>query len=154
MLLKTLNVFDIFPDGWTVVAKKVKKKKQTFLKEPLSVPDWTMNNWKTFWYLNYQDGQIKADHFSVSTGIFQGESPSGLLSILSLLLLSWLLKTSNIGYKINPQGDIISNLLFIDGLILLAANDDQLVSMKKTINKFSDNSGMSFGIDKCKKLTI
>ena len=152
-IFKNFNVFDIFPDGWAVVAKKWEKK-INLLKELLSVPDWTMNNWKTFWYHNYQDGQIKTDHFSVNTGIFQGESSSGLLSILSLLSLSWLLKTSNIGYKINPQSDIISNLLLIDDLILLPANDNQLVSMKKIINKFSDNNEMSFRIDKCKKLTI
>ena len=107
-----------------------------------------------FWYLNYQDDQSKTDQFSVNTDIFQGKSPSGLLSILSLLPLSLLLKTSNLGYRLNPQGDIILHLLFIDNLILFAANDNQLVSMKKIVNNFSDNNGKSVGIDKCKKVTI
>ena len=105
-------------------------------------------------HLNHQDGQIKTDHFSINTGIFQGDSPSGLLFILSLLPLSWLLNTSNIGCRINRQGHIISHLLFMDDLKLFAANDNQLASMIRIVNKFSDDIGMSFGNGKCKKLTI
>ena len=40
----------------------------------------TMNKWITL-HLNHRDGQIKTDHFSINTGIFQGDSPSGLLFI-------------------------------------------------------------------------
>ena len=114
----------------------------------------TMNNWKTLLYLNHQDGQIKTDHFSINTGIFQGNSSTGLLIILSLLPLSWLLNTSNIGYRINHRSDIISHLLFMDDLKLSTANDNQLASIIKIINKFSDDIEMSFGIDKCKMLNI
>ena len=39
-------------------------------------------------------------------------------------------------------------------LKLFAANDNQLASMIRIVNKFSDDIGMSFGIDKCKKVTI
>ena len=85
-----------------------------------------MIKWKTSLHFNHQDGQVKTDHFSISTGIFQGDSPSGLLFIVSLLPLSWLLNANNIGYRINCQGDIISHLLFIDDLKLFAANDISL----------------------------
>ena len=37
---------------------------------------------------------------------------------------------------------------------LFAANDNQLASMIKIVNKFSDDIEMSFGIGKCKKFTI
>ena len=84
----------------------------------------TMNKWTTL-HLNHRDGQIKTDHFSINTGIFQGDSPSGLLFILSLLPLCWLLNTNNIGYRINRQGDI-SHLLFMDDLKLFAASDNSL----------------------------
>ena len=113
-----------------------------------------MNKWKTSLHLNHLDGEIKTDHFSTNTGIFQGDSPSGLLSILSLLQLSWLLNTSNIGYRINHQGDIISHLLFMDNLKLFAANNNQLASVIRIVHKFSDDIGMSFGIDRCKKYMI
>ena len=39
-------------------------------------------------------------------------------------------------------------------LKVFAANNNQVASMMKIVNKFGDNIGMSFGIDKCKKLTI
>ena len=84
----------------------------------------TMNKWITL-HLNHRDGQIKTDHFSINTGIFQGDSPSGLLFILSLLPLCWLLNTNNIGYRINRQGNI-SHLLFMDDLKLFAASDNSL----------------------------
>ena len=42
----------------------------------------------------------------------------------------------------------------MDDLKLFAANDNQLASMIRIVNKFSDDIGMSFGIDNCKKLTI
>ena len=103
---------------------------------------------------NHQDGQIKTDHFLINTGIFQGDSLSGLLSILLLLPPPWLMNTSNIGYRINRQGDFILHLLFMVDLKVFAANNNQVASMMKIVNKFGDNIGMSFRIDKCKKLTI
>ena len=42
----------------------------------------------------------------------------------------------------------------MDNLKFFAANDYQIESMIKIVNRFSDDIGMSFGIDKCKKLTI
>ena len=65
-----------------------------------------------------------------------------------------MLNTSNRGYRINTKGDIISGLLFMQNLKLFAANDSQLASLIKIVNKFSDNIRISFGIDKCKKLLI
>ena len=108
-----------------------------------------MTNWKKSLHLDHQSGQIKTDQFSINTGIFQGDSPSGLLFILSLLPLSYLLNTSNSGYRINRQGDIISDFLFMDDLKLFAANDNQLASMIKVVNKFSDDIGNSpFNVEK------
>ena len=71
-----------------------------------------------------------------------------------------MLNTSNLGYRINPKGDIISDLLFMYNLKLFTTNNIQLASILelasiiKIVNKFSDNIRISFGIEKCKKLTI
>ena len=144
------KVFDFVPHEWIMEILRIHKFdpiSTKFLRK-------TMNKWKTSLHLDHQDDQIKIDRFSINTGIFQGDSPSGLLFILSLLPLSWLLSTSNIGYRINHQGDSISHLLFMDDLKLFAANNNQLPSMIRIVNKLSDDIGMSFGIDKCKKMTI
>ena len=42
----------------------------------------------------------------------------------------------------------------MDDLKLFAANDNQLASMIRIVNKFSDDIGMSLGTDKSKKFTI
>ena len=46
------------------------------------------------------------------------------------------------------------HLLFMDDLKSFAGNNNQLASMIRIVNKFSNDIGMSFGIDKYKKLTI
>ena len=140
------KTFDSVPHDWIIETLKIHKFDPittNFLRK-------TMNKQKTSLHLNHRDGQIKTNHFSINTGIFQGDSPSGLLFILSLLPLSWLLNTSNTGYRINHQGDIISHLLFMDDLKLFAANDNQLASRIRIVNKFSDDIGMSFGIENVK----
>ena len=144
------KAFDSVPHDWIIEILKIHKFDPIttkFLRK-------TMNEWKTLLHLNHEDGQIKTHHFSINTGIFQGDSLSGLLFILSLLPLSWLLNTNNIGNRINRQGNTISHLLFMDDLKLFAAKSNQLLSIMRIVNKFSDDIGMSFGIDKCKKLTI
>ena len=138
--------FDSVSHDWIIETLKIHKfdpSTTKFLRK-------TMNKWKTSLHLNHRDGQIKTDHFSINTGIFQGDSPSGLLFILSLLPLSWLLNTSNIGYRISCQVDIISHLLFMDDLKLFAANNNQLASMIRIANKFSDGIGMCFGLTNVK----
>ena len=65
-----------------------------------------------------------------------------------------MLSTSNLGYRINPKGDIISHLLFMGNLELCAVRNIQLASMMKIVNKFSDNITISFRIDKFKKLSM
>ena len=91
------KAFDPVPHDWIIETLKIHKFDPIttkFLRK-------TMKKWKTSLHLNHWDGQIKTDHFSINTGIFQRDSPSGLLFIQSLLPLSWLLNTSNIGYRIN-----------------------------------------------------
>ena len=48
----------------------------------------------------------------------------------------------------------ISHLLFIDDLKLYAANGQQLNNQIKLVKTFSDDIRMSFGIEKCNKVTI
>ena len=111
--LKQLNIstawldykkaFDSVPHDWIIETLKIQKF------DPITTKFFrkSMNKWKTSLHLSHRDGQIKIDHFSIKSGIFEGGSPSRLLFMLSLLPLSWLLNTSNIGYRINRQCGII-----------------------------------------------
>lgn len=142
------KAFDSVPHDWIIDTLRIHQFDETITK----FIETTMKQWKTSITLPYCDGQVKTDLFEINNGIFQGDSPSGLLFILSLLPLTWLLKRSNLGYRISHN--IISHLLFMDDLKLYASNDQQLKQMIAIVKTFSDDIRMQFGIDKCNKITI
>ena len=49
---------------------------------------------------------------------------------------------------------MISHLLFVDDLKIYAANDSNLASLIYIVKTFSDDIRMSFGLNKCNKMTI
>jgi len=142
------KAYDSVPHDWIIETLKIHQFDTTTIK----FIETTMKQWKTSITLPYSDGTISTDQFSINTGIFQGDCPSGTLFILSLLPLSWLLKRSNLGYRMSQI--IISHLLFMDDLKLYASNDKQLQQMLSIVKTFSDDIRMQFGIDKCNKVTI
>jgi len=145
------KAFDSIPHDWMIETLRIHKFDDTTIK----FFETTMANWKTSLTLNYGDDSINTDMFSINTGIFQGDSPSGLIFILCLLPLSWLLKESKLGYRLSRIPLlIISHLLFMDDLKIYASNDKQLESMLNIVKTFSDDIKMTFGFDKCYKLTI
>ena len=142
------KAYDSVPHDWIVDVLKMHKFDDTTVR----FIETTMNQWKTSISLPYDDGVISTNQFDINTGIFQGDCPSGTLFILSLLPLSWLLKRSNLGYRLSHT--TISHLLFMDDLKLYASNDQQLRQMISIVKTFSDDICMQFGIDKCNKLTV
>ena len=96
-----------------------------------------MKNWKTSLHLTHTNGKMLTPEFEIKSGIFQGDSPSGLFFILCLLSLSWLVSQTRIGYKINQRS--ISHLLFMEDLKLFASNDNQLQSLINIVKTFSDD---------------
>ena len=145
------KAYDSVPHDWIIESLKVHKFDNTIINFIES----TMKNWSTSLTLSHSNGQLTTDKFSINTGIFQGDCTSGLLFILSLLPLSWLLKRSNLGFRMSSeQNRTISHLLFMDDLKLYATNDNQLANMIDIVQSFSNDIKMDFGIDKCNKLTI
>jgi len=145
------KAFDSIPHDWIVETLRMHKFDET----TINFFEATMKNWKTSLTLNHTNGCIITETFSINTGIFQGDSPSGLIFILCLLPLSWLLKESKLGYRLSRIPlNIISHLLFMDDLKIYASNDKQLETMVNIVKSFSDDIKMSFGIEKCNKLSI
>ena len=93
---------------------------------------------------------------TIKTGIFQGDCPSGLNFVIALLPLSWLLKRSGIGYNIGPKTTPkkISHLLFMDDLKCYANTENQMKSMLKIVQQFSNDIKMKFGLEKCNLMKI
>ena len=145
------KAFDSIPHDYLIKMLEVHKFDDTIINFFKT----SMDIWQTILTINNNSETIRSDPLKISTGIFQGDSPSGLHFVICLLPLSWLLKKANLGYYIGKgRNKLIHHLLFMDDLKLYAANDAQLESLLSIVKIFSDDIKMSFGLDKCNKITI
>ena len=88
--------------------------------------------------------------------IFQGDSLSVLLFILSLNPMSFLLNKLK-GYAFGKNGnrnEDITHLFFIDDLKLFATNMSSAKTLLDLVTTFSQDIGMKFGESKCAYLMI
>jgi len=109
----------------------------------------SMQLWKTDLTVNGND----LSTINIRCGIFQGDTFSPLLFILSLIPLSSLLRDTSIGSKLT-SGYVINHLLYMDDLKFYAKSEEGIQSLVNTVNIFSSDIGMSFGIAKCAHLGI
>ena len=89
-------------------------------------------------------------------GIFQGDSLSVLLFIISLNPMSFLLNKLK-GYAFGKNGnrnEDITHLFFIDDLKLFATNMSSAKTLLDLVTTFSQDIGMKFGESKCAYLMI
>ena len=89
----------------------------------------------------------------IGCGIFQGDSFSPLLFIVSLIPLSAILRQTSMGYKLT-SGHVINHLLYMDDLKLFARTEEEIKSLLNSVSLFSSDIGMSFGIAKCAHVGI
>ena len=91
---------------------------------------------------------------NVKKGIFQGDSLSPLLFVLSMVPLSLILKKVNACYKWVKKDYKLNHLFFMDDLKLYAKSEEQTNTLVRTVHVFSTDIGMEFGIKKCGILTM
>ena len=134
------KAFDMVPHSWILecldlfgIAENIKRLLMT-----------SMKSWKTELT---SCGEVLAE-VRIRRGIFQGDSLSPLLFVMSLIPLTMVLRKANAGYQFTG-GEKINNLLYMDDLKLYAKNEQQLDSLVQTVRTFSEDIGMQFGIDKC-----
>ena len=78
------KAFDSVPHDWIIETLKIHKFDATTTK----FIETTMKEWKTSLHLRHSREEISTPVFNIKTGIFQGDSPSGLIFVLCLLPLS------------------------------------------------------------------
>ena len=88
-----------------------------------------------------QDPQVK-----IRRGIFQGDSLSPLLFVLTLIPMTMVLNTTRTGYQLGKNRGHINHLLFMDDLKLYAKNVKELDSLVQTVRGISEDIAMDFGI--------
>ena len=140
------KAFDSLPHSW--IAKclgmvGISENIQRFLCT-------AMLTWNTVLTVNGQEiGRV-----NIRRGIFQGDSLSPLLFIVSLLPLTVLLRKSGMGYQMSKTGTKVSHLLYMDDLKLYGKTRNELESLMNTVRIFSNDIKMEFGLDKCATLSV
>ena len=139
------KAFDSVPHTWILECLKLYKVSSNIT----SFVERSMKNWKT--NLTFQGTHL--GQVTIKSGIFQGDAISPLLFCLAMNPLSELLKESGLGYKIKG-GQQINHLLYMDDLKLYAKSERELDSLTQTVRIYSKDIGMTFGLDKCAKVTL
>ena len=103
-----------------------------------------MSLWRTELTLN----SMSLGFADINRGIFQGDSLSPLLFAVILIPLTMLLRSTKMGYKLF-SGTAVSHLLYMDDLKLYGKNHKEIESLLHTVEIFSSDIQMSFGIRKC-----
>ena len=79
---------------------------------------------------------------NVKRGIFQGDSLSPMMFVLSMVPLSLILKKVNACYKWGRKKYKLNHLLFMDDLKLYAKSEEQTNTLARTLYVFSTDIGV------------
>ena len=135
------KAYDLVPHSWVNECMEmfgIAENLRTFLQK-------SMQQWRLSLMANGEDlGEI-----NVKRGIFQGDSLSPLVFVLSMVPLSLILKKVNACYKWGKKEYKLNHLLFMDDLKLYAKTEEQTNTLVRTVYVFSTNISMEFGIKKC-----
>ena len=110
----------------------------------------SMRDWKIVLTSNAEVlGEVR-----IKRGIFQSDSLSPLLFVLSMIPLTILLKREKIGYKFGKEQKMMNHLLHMDDLKLYGRSEQELESLIDVVRVFSRDIGIEFGLDKCAVLVL
>ena len=101
------------------------------------------------WNTELNAGQSRLESVKIKRGIFQGDSLSPFLFVMTIIPLTLMLRKTNIFYEVRKKGERINHLLFMNDLKLFAKNVDQIDSLVNTVGIFSEDIKMEFGLSKC-----
>ena len=109
-----------------------------------------MEKWKVMLCSgNSEFGEVK-----IKRGIFQGDSLSPLVFVLTSIPLTLVLRKAKATYEFSESKEKINHLIFMDDLKLYSRSEKGLDSLVQTVRVFSEDIGMEFGIEKCAMLVI
>ena len=148
------KAFDSVPHSWIIKCMKTYKVSNNIIKFMQN----SMKEWQTDLKLHHIKGTIEVPNVKIRRGIFQGDSLSPLLFVLSIDPLSRILNKLETGYNMRKRNQddqfTINHQLYMDDLKLYNSREKEMKNQLKKVKEFSDDIRMEFGIDKCKKITI
>jgi hypothetical protein len=116
-----------------------------------------MTFWKTTLNLSINNTKLKSGPIQIKRGVYQGDSLSPLWFCLAINPLTNLLNKTGYGFNIRLNNTTLSklnHLLYMDDIKLNASKKNHILSLLTITENFSNDIGMSFGIDKCKMQSI
>ena len=142
------KAFDSVPHQWTLDVMAAYKINPVIIRFLAAA----MKLWKTDLSLHYEGGCVLVKDVLFKRGIYQGDSLSPLLFIISVNPISLLLNRKCQGYYL---GDIhITHSLYMDDLKGFCKNPKSLKNMCDIIETFTHDIGMELGLSKCGVLHI
>ena len=99
-------------------------------------------------------GNSELGKVEIKRGIFQGDSLSPLVFVLTLIPLTFILTKVKALYELSESKEKIDHLLFMDDLKFYSRSEKRLDSLVQTVCVFSEDIGMEFGIKKCAMLVM
>ena len=140
------KAYDLVPHSWVNECMEmfgIAENLRTFLQK-------SMQQWRASLTANGEDlGDV-----TVKREIFQGDSLSPFLFVLSIVPLFLILKKVNVCYKWGKKEYKLNLLLFMDDLKLYAKREEQTNTLVRTVYVLSTDIGMEFGIKKFGILTM
>ena len=109
----------------------------------------SMDKWKTV----LESGGQQLGEVRIKRGIFQGDSLSPLMFVMAMIPLTLILRKVKPKYTMTNR-NTINHLLYMDDLKLYGTNQNDIETLIHTVRIFSDDIGMSFGLDKCATITL
>ena len=99
-----------------------------------------MEQWKLLLRSNGED----LEEVDVKRGIFQGDSLSLLLLVLSIIPLSLILRKVNASIERGKKEYMLNHLLFMDNFKLFSKSEEQIDTLEIIVHVFSTDIGMEF----------
>ena len=146
------KAFDSVPHTWIIECLKLAKVHPVLV----GAIEMLTRNWSTKLQLQSENELMESEYIKYLRGIFQGDSLSLLLFILTVNPMSFLLNIIE-GYTLGKPGDRnlnITHLFFVDDLKLFSSSVEKAKIQLDIVTTFSNDIGMSFGPDKCAYLCI
>lgn len=113
-----------------------------------------MPSWQVIMTARGTESSVTTEAIPIKRGIFQGDSLSPLLFCLAINPLSFILnKYAMKGYKLKNSFSI-NHLLYMDDLKLYSNNKHSLQILLDSVEIFTGDIGMKFGLDKCNVVHI
>ena len=148
------KAYDSVPHSWIIECMdmyKIDNSIVNFMRH-------TMPSWRTTMTLRGEHHTIQTREINIKRGIFQGDSFSPELYCMTNNPLSVELNRTKLGYRVGKcntsNNNLINHIFYMDDLKLYARNNRQLECLVNTVDLFSRDIQMKFGLSKCAKLTM